>query len=558
MATISTPYDPLQPTTNAAYFFGREDVFAFFRQHFVGTAHDHALVLIGRRGLGKSSVLHQLHTQLDEHYVPCIINVSALDLTKGETALIGALVDEIHITLERIGASTYRLPDWPTPGADGTPADVRGWFEGDYLDVVFAALRTRHLLLTLDDAHLLFDAVTGSAPAALLDFLGELLASHDRLDMALAVDASFETRLLTIDLINDPGLHIRLGELSPEAAERLVREPMLAAGQYDDGVVEQILALAGGHPFLLHSICRLIFRRAEERHFSGLITENDLAAVQDAVVDQADEIFGPLWQQATPNERFTLTALVRLDALEPGQRIAFDTAYGWLTGAGYTMNRTQLAAALRALDYDGLIHAEADSYTLRARLIAAWITANVLPAETEPEPESRARLARYVQVIGLLAVILIVGGLSAAALGGVFDRGDDSDQTASPGAPTATLSLNMEATARADFATQTEDARPTRTPTVTHTPTLTATVTASATPTATAPATSTDTATATTSATSTSTPTVTPTPSSTATGTATSRPTRTPRPTITLTPTATVLPTNTPRPTTLPTLDPGH
>lgn len=547
MTMIPNPYDPLQPAVNPAYFFGREDVFAFFRQHFVGTAHDHALALIGRRGLGKSSALSQLHAQLEERYLPCVVALGALDLTRGEAALIGALVDDIHVTLERAGASTYRLPDWPAPGEDGAAADVRGWFKHDYLDVTLAALRTRHLLLVLDDAHLLFDAVTrGVLPADLPQYLRDLLTAYPRLDMALAFDAAFETHLLTIELVNDPALHFRLGELVPEAAEQLIREPMLAAGRYDEGVAEQLLALAGGHPFLLHSICRLLFRRAEERHFSGLITENDLAAVQGAVIDQADEIFGPLWQQATPNERFTLTALVRLDALEPGQRVAFDTVYGWLTGAGYTMNRTQLAAALRALDYDGLIHAEADTYTLRARLIAAWITVNVLPADTGPEPASQARMARYVPVVSLIAVIVIVGGLGIAALGGVFDRDDDSGQTAIPGAPTATLSLNMEATERAVFATQTEVARPTDTATVTDTPTLTATLTPSPTPSATD------------SPTPTGSPTITRTPTVTLTATATPRPSRTPRPTRTLTPTVTLPPTNTPRPTAFPTLDPGR
>ncbi len=231
MTGILNPYNPLQPVLNPEWFVGREDVFAFFRQHFVGTAHDHALALIGRRGLGKSSVLHQL--QLDEQYVPCIVSLGALELPS-ESVLIAALVEEIQQTLEQAGASTYRLPDWPEEG------DLRAWFQTEYLDVALSALRIRHLLLMLDDAHLLLDAMDrGTLPDDTLRYLGEVLAAYDRLDLVLALDSAYETRILNIDLLNDPTLHIRLAELSPDEAERLVRAPAANVLHYEDGVMER-------------------------------------------------------------------------------------------------------------------------------------------------------------------------------------------------------------------------------------------------------------------------------------------------------------------------------
>lgn len=534
MSAIPNPYNPLEPVHDPIYFYGGTAVFAFFRQQLVGTAHERALVLIGRRGLGKSATLHQLAYQVDEHYVPCVIHLGTADLSS-EDRLLRAVVQEIRAALDRAGASTYRLPEWPDSGE--TAVSARDWFRATFLEVALAALRVRHLLLAFDDAHLLLDAIVrGTLPPDWLRMLGDLLAAHERLDIVFALDASYENQVLGVELLNDPNLHFRLTELALSEAERLVREPAAELWVYAEGVVEQILALAGGHPFLLHSICRLLFRRSEERGHAGPITENDLTAIHAAALDQADEIFEPLWNTATPNERLTMTALVRLDELEPGQSVSFEMIYGWLTGAGYTINKTQLAAALRGLDYNGLTQADADQYRLPVQLAVDWVRANSTPAPAAKPESERRDWKRLIPLFGLLAAVLAVGIIGLAALGNLLGDDKNGDQPVRPTAPTATLSLNIEATQRADFMTQTERARPTETPTITLTPTPTATSTATDTPTPTATASDTPTATAT----STSTPTASPTP--TPTHTVRAPATNTPRPTII---------------TEVPTLDPG-
>lgn len=516
----ANPYNPLQPATDPGRFFGRADVFAFFRQHLVGAPHDHALVLIGRYGLGKSSILYQLRRQLDDRYVTCIVSLGVQEC-ESEERLFAALMDDIRLALEQAEASTYRLPDWP-PAEDesGAPApDLRTWFRDDYLDIALAALRARHLVLALDNAHLLLDAIDRGALAAdLLDYLAGVLRAYPRLDMVVVLDEAYEDRALGIDLLSNPALHIRLTELGRDAAARLVNEPIEGICHYESGLDEQILALGGEHPFLLHSICRLLFRRSEERGHAGPITALDLTAVYDAVLEQAGDVFGPLWERMAQNERLTLAALIDLLETSGGEPAPFESIYERVTAPGYDVNKTQLAAALRSLGYKGLIHAEADAYTLSARLAAGWVKANggLLPATaSDCAPADRSRWA---PALGLAAVVAIIAGLGIAALVGVFDE-DDDGEPASPVAPTATLSLNLEATRQADYAIQTERARPTRTPTNTLTATLTDTPTTSDEPTA----------------------------------------TRTPRPTDTPAATETPpgAPTRTPSPTRAPTLEPG-
>jgi len=535
----TNPYNPLRPVTNPAFFFGRDDVFAFFRQHLVGAPLRHGIVLIGRRGLGKSSVLYQLEHQIEERFRLCLIHLNAAELTH-EEALIEALVGAIHTTLEDTGASTYRLPDWPTPDENGQPPNLREWFTNDYLGVTLAALRARHLLLAFDDAHLLLDAMDrGILPDDLPVYLGELLATHERLALVFALDARYEDRVLSTELFSDPALHFRLTELPREDAERLVREPVEGIVAYEEGVIDRILALADGHPFLLHSVCRLMVRRSEERHHGGPLTAHDLNAIHDAVIDQAGEILAPLWLELSANERFALAALVQLDRDAPGEAFGFDSILGKLTKTGFAMNKTQLAAALRGLGYNGLVLAHADSYTLPARLIADWVRDNAALPQGAQAPRPRPEIRRLAPVAGILVVLVIVVVLGVAALGGFFGGDDGDNQPAEGNPPTVTLALDLAGTRQAEFATQTEQAKPTNTPTQTHTPTATATPSATPTPTITPS----------------ETPTVQPTNTNTPRPMRTPRPTRTPihiEPTITPPP-----PTNTPRPSAVPTLDPG-
>lgn len=559
MESAPNPYNPLEPVENPAWFFGREDAFSFFRQHLAGMPLRHALVLIGRRGLGKSALLRQLQHHLDESYRVCVVDLSLVDL-RGEESFFAALVDEIHATLEQAEVSTYRLPDW-SEGGEETPINRRAWFRQVYLDVAMTALRHRHLLIALDDAHLLLDAIAkGTLPADLPDYLAALQAAHDRLDFALALDVSHEDRALAVPLLADPALHFRLAELSPAEAERLVREPVARLYSFDEGLVPRILAMAGGHPFLLTSICRLIFRRSEERHHAGSIMELDLQAIYPAALDQAGDILRPLWRDASQNERLTLVALARIGGQDGGPPVAFDALHAEVNDLGYEVSKTQLAAALRSLDYKGLVRMDASGhYSFPARLIPRWLYANTdIPAPAPPREVIRA-WGRPALVA--LAAIALVGLIGAAALSGAFG-GADGDRTpaAVPDAPTATLSLNLEATRRAAFATQTEQARPTETVPPSATPPPTETPEPSATPTRTPSATPSDTPTATVSPTRTSTPR--PTATTTRTPSATPSPSPTPSLTRTLTAiqralTATARPSRTPRPTPIPTLDPG-
>src|SRR5690606_26326931 len=168
-----------------------------------------------------------------------------------------------------------------------------------------------------------------------------LQAAYDRLNFAFALDIRHEDRALTIPLLADPALHFRLAELPPRDAERLVREPVADLYSFDEGLVPRILALVDGDPFLLTSICRLIFRRSEERHHAGSIIELDMIAVYPAVLDQASDILRPQWRDDSPNERLTLVAPARSVGLDCGPAVSLDVLYAEADERGHVLGLTQ-------------------------------------------------------------------------------------------------------------------------------------------------------------------------------------------------------------------------
>ncbi|MBZ0309447.1 MAG: ATP-binding protein, partial [Anaerolineae bacterium] len=215
------PYHPLSPPDDPTLFFGREDVIAFLRQHLVGANNTEVLVILGRAGIGKTSVLQHVPYIVDERYQPVYMDADSLDNL--HTYLTG-LASRIVQRMELIGASTYRVPDLPP---DSTPPqDLLKWFALDFLDVVLAAIsRSRFLLLLLDDLHRLFDAVNSQQlPANFIDYLGDLLRQHDRLSIVAGLHIDYEDQAMryaaTASILN----HFRLQHLDEPAARQVITE----------------------------------------------------------------------------------------------------------------------------------------------------------------------------------------------------------------------------------------------------------------------------------------------------------------------------------------------
>jgi len=509
---VANPYDPFTPVYDPTRFFGRTDVFGFIQQQLIVEHHPHAIGLIGQRGIGKTSLLLQLPTQLGARTLIAYIDLSrvAYDEAGG---LLSAMADAARAAFDVVGISTYRLPATPE---HVSATELESWFAETYLAVTLSALHNnRRLLFAFDETAALFDALDRhDVNADLPDFLSRLLAHDERLNMLFTLDAADEPRADAFAPLADPLLRRRVSYLDNGAAASLTRQPAAPYYQLQDEAVNAIVALTGGSPFLLHVVNRLLFELSELRGHRGLITLADVRSILPNAIAEADALLRPAWERATSGEQMALAVLAALTETSGGRPIQLDDVRGWLLRESEApVEETSLAATLRRLEYREVIRTFASRrYTFASGLQQQWLLIHGTPPPTAAAPliaagVSPRRLA--VPLIMMIVVgaclVLLIGRL---ALGAV-------NIAAAAQSPTVTLGLNLAATQHAIDATNTQLAIPTATPTFTPTATFTATATATRTHTATT------TPTWTASPTHTFTPTHTPTRTATASATAT-------------------------------------
>lgn len=476
--SVANPYDPFTPVYDPQHFFGRTDVFSFIQQQLIVEHHPQAVGLIGQRGIGKTSLLLQLPTQLGARTLIAYIDLSrvAYDDAGG---LLSAMADAARAAFDVVGISTYRLP--PTPD-HVSATELESWFAETYLTVTLSALHNnRRLLFAFDETAALFDALDRHEVSAdLPDYLSRLLARDERLNMLFTLDSNDEPRADAFAPLADPLLRRRVSYLDSAAAEALTRRPAAPYYQLQDDAVNAIVALTGGSPFLLHVVNRLVFELSELRGHRGLITLADVRSILPNAIAEADALLRPAWEQATSGEQMALAALAALTETSGGRPIQLDDMRGWLLRESETpIDETSLAATLRRLEYREVIRIFASRrYTFAIGLQQQWLLIHgnspadsAVPPITSGVPPRRLAVPLVMLVLVGACLVLLIGRL---ALGAV-------NTAAAAQSPTVTLGLNLAATQHAIDATNTQLAIPTATPThtATFTATLTNTVTAS-------------------------------------------------------------------------------
>lgn len=467
------PYNPLQPVSDPTHFFGRDQALAFLKLNLSGRVNDKALVIMGQRGIGKSSLLSYLPLVVDERYPAIHIDLSTLDLSS-PVALVAMIVDKARVMMNAIQASTYRLPAFPDP--TNPTVDVLQWLVDEYLDVALAAIRReRHMVLMLDNIELLFDAMErGAFPADFMDYLQAMLVRYDQLDLLATMHIIDEQRVLRTAPFDEPHFHFRLTVLSPEESRALMTEPVAEVYQLAPQALVRVQSLTGGHPFLLQAVGRLLYRRWEEARHIDMVTETDLDAIYPAALEMAGDTVDSLWQALSVNERLALTAM--LDLWQHQETIHPNDLRGWLQKTDYPLNELQLAAALRSLEYWDIVRSVGEGhYAFAAELQAVWLARHHAGQVEQLQNGADQRFSLTNWGLIVAAVVVIVAG--ALLLNGWNNEDDNSRDPVQHDQPTSTLGLDLAATRQAEQLTETAIASITPSPTATETPLPTPTIT---------------------------------------------------------------------------------
>lgn len=278
---IANPYVVGRPLTgaSAALFVGRGDVFAWLAENIVGAARPNALLLYGRRRIGKTSTLYQLvegdrGRPLRQGDRP--LKTAYVDLQR----LAGRPTDEWLRRLardicNRINTSMLdrSVPDSPVAGESAYAAFER------CLDRLEQTLPADELiLLAIDELEQLRAGIAaGTLSVELLPFLRSQIQHRARIIFLLcgSPDLLDEFWRPIVDLT----ARHQLETLSYEETMLLIRRPVEGVLTFEPAAEEAIWQLSGGHPFLVQTVCHRLVSLVNRRHTHAAIQSQDVETV---------------------------------------------------------------------------------------------------------------------------------------------------------------------------------------------------------------------------------------------------------------------------------------
>ncbi len=301
---IVNPYIAGVPVKDPAMFFGREDVYAWLRQHLRGKYQDNIIVLYGERRTGKTSILYQMKERLgDDHYVPILLDLQGMDL-EGMDGLLWEVARKIALGLRGVEG----VPLLDRPARRDFEKNPREQFENIFLPPVIAALGGRHLLLMFDETNRLEEKVqVGELPPDVCNYLRALTQHTNYLDFIFALGSRVEEARRSSELF-DLAVYRKISFLDPDFAEDLITRPVSKYYAYTRPAIERILRLTAGHPYYTQLLCHNLFTYWND-HKPKQLDVADVEAVLPDAMEQSTPNLQFVWEASTPVERAILAAL---------------------------------------------------------------------------------------------------------------------------------------------------------------------------------------------------------------------------------------------------------
>ena len=266
------PYVAGAPVLDEKMFFGREALL----DRVLQTVHSNSLLLYGERRIGKTSLQHQLKRRLealdDPTYVfyPVFIDLQGTP----EERFFATLAEEVFHTLEP------HLDGLQPSGDFSRPVDYTyRQFVHDMRQVVRTLTRqntkTVKVVLQIDEVDEL-NAYDPKVNQRLRSFFMKTFAEN------LAAVVSGVQIQKQWELEGSPWYNffeeIEVTPFNQEYAAELITRPLRGMFTLDTGVVERIVELTGGRPYLIQKLCIALVNRMHEtnRRTIGL---DDVGAV---------------------------------------------------------------------------------------------------------------------------------------------------------------------------------------------------------------------------------------------------------------------------------------
>jgi len=159
---------------------------------------------------------------------------------------------------------------------------------------------------------------------------------------------------------------IELGNIPVEPFAAFLVERFHASGrELEDGIVADVLARTGGHPYATQELCYFLWEQTGDAPAGQAELDRALAAV----LRSEHAHFSLLWEGASAAQKQVLQALAR----EPGR--PFTGAYRMANNLPAVTN---VQKALRALVQREVVSGESGTYRITEPFLADWLRQNIL------------------------------------------------------------------------------------------------------------------------------------------------------------------------------------
>lgn len=366
------PYVTGTPLRTREMFFGRQDVFAYVREHLLGAYQNNIIVLHGQRRTGKTSVLYRLPEILQDTHYCVLLDIQGMAV-RSEAELFYTFSDEIAYALEREGIQIQ-----PPPRQE-YEAQPEFTFRSRFLRNIYPALGEKRLLLMFDEFEELQGLVeAGHLGTGIFPFLRNLMQHEEKVDFLFAGTHKLEELAAEYwSILFNIATYKKISFLEPDEARRLITEPVAPYGmEYDPLAVEQILQVTAGHPFLTQLVCHemVAYHNEVERSY---LTVADVDAVLERIAERGEAHFKYIWSEADPTERAVMLALAELLAYSEGASAREIAALSTRRGRPLE-DATALSALLRleSRDIAARLSPGSERFRFYIDLVRRWIAVN--------------------------------------------------------------------------------------------------------------------------------------------------------------------------------------
>lgn len=301
MTAKTNPYTVGPPLRSAKGFFGRQHIIDWVLKE-LSNPNTNALVLLGQRRIGKTSLLHQIRQVLPKSKFLAIY----FDLQDKAKHPLGQVLADIADTIVDELDLEYNV-------ADGF--DDRGrYFERTFLPFLFDSIGEYKRPVFLFDEFDVLDKLaeeelpeTASAKA-FFPFLRHLMNKDPRLAFVFVVGRRADDLSVDFTATFKTSLQQEIWVLERESTEALIKQGEGDGNlKFNPEAIEHIFSLTNGHPYFTQLLCQRLWDSNQES--LKIISPLDVDAVVPVALKMGNQALVWLWNGLSPAEKIYAAAL---------------------------------------------------------------------------------------------------------------------------------------------------------------------------------------------------------------------------------------------------------